>query len=258
MRVLRKFTHDCGKLRFAMRLPSQQFNPRCTVLVLMLTLFTCGCASQGAPRPKAQLVSEANSFVDFSGSWELDYQLSDDLQDKLRQIFLMARLEAEREAARRSMGQPAGPVLNSPRNSYAGIIDLGRFAESISRTSILQIQQTEEFIQILREEDFSLLCGFYGGQAVPVDDLLGTELCGWDHHQLVFVTALQEGITIHHRLTMGPNRQRLNLATTVRSRQYPAPFTFNRVYQRFTPLPSEFECEITLDRGKSCRRVSTK
>lgn len=223
-----------------------------------LVLVIAACAPQTAKKPRSSLSADSGGRIDFSGHWELDYQLSDDLQDKLRQIFLLARLEAEREAQRRSQGQRIGPTISTGRSAYAGIIDLGRFAESITRTTVLQIEQTDEFIQILRENDFSLVCGFHGGAAQPVQDLLGTEVCGWDVQQLVFFVSLEEGITVNHRLTMGPNGQRLNIATTVRSRLYPSAFTFNRVYQRFTPLESEFECELTLDRGRSCRRVESK
>lgn len=228
------------------------------IILGIFMLAVAACAPPTVKKPRSSLSADGGEKIDFSGHWELDYQLSDDLQDRLRQIFLLARLEAEREAARRSMGQRVSPTITTARNSYAGIIDLGRFAESITRTTILQIEQTDEFIQILRENDFSLVCGFHDGAARPVKDLLGTEMCGWDVQQLVFFVSLEEGITVNHRLTMGPDGQRLNIATTVRSRLYPSAFTFNRVYQRFTPLESEFECELTLDRGRSCRRVESK
>mgnify|MGYP003958008959 CR=1 FL=1 len=37
--------------------------------------------------------------VDFSGSWELDYQLSDHPSEKIRYLYIQARAQAERAAA---------------------------------------------------------------------------------------------------------------------------------------------------------------
>jgi hypothetical protein len=36
--------------------------------------------------------------VDFSGSWELDYQLSDHPREKIRYVYLQAKAQAERAA----------------------------------------------------------------------------------------------------------------------------------------------------------------
>ncbi len=85
-----------------------------------------------------------------------------------------------------------------------------------------------------------------------VETPFGTELCGWDGHQLIFHVSLPDGLTVRHRMTVAPDRQQLHVATTVTSTAAPAPFTLNRVYQRFEPLPSEYDCEYTLSKKKTC------
>ena len=216
-------------------------------------LLLAACAK--APR---LLDSVSHEQVDFSGSWELDYQASDDLYEKIEMLQRMAAYRAQRMPPPQ-MGR-RGPVImvnSRPVNSVSSIIGLGQMAELISKTTLLEIEQTNSAIEISRKDDFPLSCSFHGGAAVPIEDALGTELCGWDYHQLIFQIDLPDGFLIQHRITMAPAGDKLNIATTVQSRDLPEPFTLNRVYQRFTPLPSEFECETTVSKGKSCRRVSS-
>jgi hypothetical protein len=208
------------------------------------------------------LEGEGNSRVDFSGHWELDYQLSEDLREKIRLLHLMARSEAEKRASGPMMGQNnwPGPVVRGgtrPVTTTAGIVGLGQLAEMISRTTQLDIEQSESRIEVNRKDDFSLTCGFYGGPARPNEDVLGSELCGWESHQMVFIIDLPNGLLVKHRLTLSPDRLRLNIATTVRSDGISNPFTLNRVYKRFQPVPEEYECEFTLQNGKVCRRADT-
>jgi len=207
---------------------------------------------------RASLESEPHPQVDFSGSWQLDYRLSEDLYAKIETLQRIAISNAQSAAASASVGHrgPAITVNNYPVNNVRAIVSLGQMADVISRTTVLEIEQSGEEIEITRKDDFPLTCSFYGGSAVPIEDALGAELCGWDYHQLVFRIDLPDGFRIHHRLTLAPEGDKLNIATTVQSRSLPQPFTLNRVYQRFVPLPSEFECETTVSKGKSCRRVS--
>ncbi len=207
-----------------------------------------------------ELESESHTQVDFTGSWQLDYRLSEDLYEKIEILQRIAISNAQRRAppipgSARGRG-PVFMVNNRPVNNINAIIGLGQMAEIISRTTVLEIDQNGGGIEILRKDDFPLTCSFYGGMAVPIADALGTELCGWDYHQLIFRIDLPDGFIIHHRITLAPAGDKLNIATTVQSRNLQQPFTLNRVYQRFVPLPSEFECETTVSKGKSCRKVS--
>lgn len=222
--------------------------------VAMQVLLTA-CAGPG---PRIGLESEGHAQVDFSGSWQLDYRLSEDLYEKIETLQKIAIAHAQRQPAP-GTGRRHGPAItinNRPVNSFRAIINLGQMAEIISRTTVLEIDQTGDAIEISRKDDFPLSCSFYGGMAVPIEDALGTELCGWDRHQLVFRIDLPDGFTIHHRMTLAPEGDKLNIATTVQSRGLPQPFTLNRVYQRFVPLADEFECETTVSKGKSCRRAT--
>ena len=208
--------------------------------------------------PQLGLESESNPQVNFSGSWQLDYRLSEDLYEKIETLQRIAIANAQRQPPPGSV-RGRGPVFtvnNRPVNNIRDIISLGQMAEIISRTTVLEIRQSGDEIQIARKDEFDLTCSFSGGVAVPIEDALGTELCGWDHHQLVFRIGLPDGFTIHHRLTLAPKGDKLNIATTVQSSSLPQPFTLNRVYQLFVPLDDEFECEKTISKGKSCRRAA--
>jgi hypothetical protein len=203
------------------------------------------------------LESESHPQVDFTGSWQLDYRLSEDLYEKIETLQRIAISNAQSRAV--PVPGSRGPVImvnQRPVNTIRAIFSLGQMADLMSRTTVLEIDQNSEQIEISRKDEFPLTCSFYGGTAVPIADALGTELCGWDYHQLIFRIDLPDGFIIHHRITLAPEGDKLNIATTVRSRNLPQPFTLNRVYQKFVPLPSEFECETTVSKGKSCRRAS--
>ena len=227
----------------------------CLLLTIALLVAIGGCTS----RPRPSLDSEAHPRVNFGGSWQLDYRLSEDLYEKIETLQRMALANAQRSApaANAGRGGPVVTVNNRPVNNIRAILSLGQLAEVISRTNVIEIEHTGEKIEITRKEDFPLNCSFYGGAAVPIADALGTELCGWDGHQLVFRIDLPDGFTIHHRLTLAPGRDKMNIATTVQSSSLSQPFTLNRVYRIFVPLDDEFECETTVSKGKSCRRASS-
>jgi len=216
---------------------------------LILVLLISACVSQ----PQIKLNTQNHKMVDFSGSWELDYGLSDNLEEQ----FYFQQLLARSEYNRRADSSRGRPVIGSgSRGNLRALFGLGQFTDSISRTLVLEIKQSEEEIEITREDDFPLTCGFYGGSAQPIEQAIGSELCGWDEHQLVFSMILPDGVNIRHRLTLSPEGEKLNVATTVRSRRSNKPFTLNRVYERFDTVEEEFECKQTLANGKSCRRIS--
>jgi hypothetical protein len=129
-------------------------------------------------------------------------------------------------------------------------------AELITRSSLLEIEQADQWIRVKREETFALSCEFHPGQLHSVETPFGTEVCGWEAHQLVFRILLPEGLSIQHVMTLGPQGQRLNIATTVVSDQVSYPFTLNRVFNRFVPGSRGYRCKQTLSRGRVCTTES--
>jgi hypothetical protein len=206
------------------------------------------------------LEGQGRSAVDFSGSWELDYGQSDNIQAKLDAMVRDLRREAERRnrnAAMSTQGPGASLVVGGGgANSGASILGLARMAELITRPPLLEIKQDEHNIRVKREESFALTCEFHPGQFHTVETPFGTEACGWDGHQLVFRILLPEGLSIQHVFTLGPQGQRLNIATTVVSDQVSYPFTLNRVFNRFVPGNRGYRCTQTLSRGRVCTTES--
>jgi hypothetical protein len=216
-----------------------------------LTLF--GCAVKDQP-----LTTEIHSRapVDFSGSWELDYELSENPNDKLRYLYEITRSQIEqqmasrRDQARNGAQQPA-MVSASAINALQGVIGLGRLTEKIAKSTVLTIKQSPEDIVVERGDDFALTCEFMA--EFQSQSTLGKEYCGWQNNQLIFQVALPEGLTVTHRVVMSENGKRLNVATTVSSREIGQTFSLNRVYMPFEPGQSMYDCEYTLAKKRVCK-----
>ncbi len=220
----------------------------------MLSVLLCACSS---PAPKrAVLKGDNTQQVNFSGSWEMDYSQSDNTQEKLDSIVRDLNREAQRRAQQGNMGQGTyggGVVINSSGgNSGSSIMGLVRMADLITQSPLLEISQDTNKVRVKREADFDLSCEFYPGELNRVETPFGTEICGWNGHQLVFKLLLPDGLSIQHVMTMGAAGQKLNIATTVVSSQVSFPFLLNRVYNRFVPGKSGYKCEVTLTRGTVC------
>jgi hypothetical protein len=232
--------------------------PHFPIKVLTLLLTSCllvGCSSGGGKPKKAVLQGQSSAAVDFSGSWEMDYSQSDNIQTKLDSMVR----ELRRQAERRSQGGNQGAIMvggSAGANSAPSIIGLARMSDLITRSPLLKIKQSEHEIKIKREENFALTCEFYAGQFQSVETPLGTEICGWNGHQLVFKILLPEGLSIQHVMTLASYGGKLNIATTVVSDQVSYPFTLNRVYNRFVPGSSGFSCKMTLTKGRVCSTQS--
>lgn len=220
-------------------------------LPALLILVLAACASQDQRQPVA-----SRTGVDFSGSWSLDYGQSDNIQVRLNGLVRELQREAERRAqaaGSERRGPGAALMVGSPStDSGASVIGLAQMADLVTKSQLLDIEQDPQRIRVRREGDFALDCDFHDGRPTVVETPLGSEFCGWDGHQLLFVLALPEGLSIRHRLTLGPNGQMLNIATTVSSDRVSYPFTLNRVYRRMDPEAHGFSCEQTLTRGKVC------
>lgn len=220
-----------------------------TALVAATLLLACA-PKRDAVKTHRGLTSSNSTIVDLSGHWELDYALSDSLEHKVHMHFL----ERQYSSARQYHGQSLPPVV-SPRSGLAAYARLGYFTEEITRIPEMEVRQDEAGIRVIREGDYSLDCRYGGGDAAPRRQPMGLELCGWSGHAMVFVASMPDGLSVVHRFTLGADRQRMTVATTVRTAGISGAFTLNRVYNRFQPLPSEYECETTLERGRSCRRI---
>jgi hypothetical protein len=216
-----------------------------------ILLSACGSPPAGKP----QLQGANTQAVNLGGSWELDYGQSDNTRQKLDVLVRDLQSQMERRS-KASMGQgPVGSGLvigGNGVNSESSIMGLVRFADLITQTPLLEIDQDEHRIRIRREEDSDLTCEFHAVEPRSVETPFGVEWCGWQAHQLVFRLSLPGGLRIQHVMTAGMNGRKLNVATTVATDQVTAPFTLNRVYNRFVPGESDFHCEMTLTRGRVC------
>jgi hypothetical protein len=183
----------------------------------------------------------------FSGSWELDYQLSDHPAEKTRWLYTKARSDARRKMERAAN---QGRRVDTRVLEFNSIIGLGRLTEKIAQATVLTISQDAAHIVIERNDDFSLVCEF-----TRMNDsrgVIGAESCYWDEDQLVFEIMLPDGLRVVHRLSIAKDRSRLNIATTVRIAGVYYPYTLNRVYMPFEPGEGQYQCEFTVARQTTC------
>ena len=208
-------------------------------------LLLSGCGSTADPLPQAQ----SAAAVDFSGAWEVDYSESENIRDSFD--VLLRELQRQAERQNRNM-QQGGGTLSVGASSGNSLYALARMAEIVTEPQLLDISQSKTEITIKREGSFALYCEFFPGELHRIESPLGSEVCGWDGHQLLFNIALPGGLSIYHRLTLGPQGERLQIATTLRSDQVSWPFNVDRVYRRYDPNSSGIRCKQTLTRGKVC------
>jgi hypothetical protein len=192
--------------------------------------------------------------VDFSGHWEMNFARSDNVQSQLNVLVRNLRKQAERAAAARGErggGAFIGPTIGGT-DSAPSVIGLARMAELITESQLLEVEQSRTRIQVKREGNFALTCDFLRS----VDDVrdlgVGREACGWDGSQLVFRIALPEGLSIRHRLVLSGSGQQLGIYTTVFSDRVSAPFSVQRVYDRYEPEDRGYTCRMTVSRGRVC------
>ncbi len=222
------------------------------IIAILFAVLLSACASEPeAPAaPQEKLVLPTPLVRDFSGHWEMDYGRSDNVDQKLRSLYREMQRNAERIARGDQRARVVSPELVNA--NFGKVIDMARLADMITDSQVLEIEQSADDIEIKRENNFTLTCVFNDGRPELVIDELGSEICGWSAHQLLFRIALPDGLDIQHRMSMSDDRQRLHVATTV-DRRGAAPFTINRFYFRFDPLPEDYQCEYTLSRGNVCQ-----
>ena len=185
--------------------------------------------------------------VDFSGSWELDYQLSDHPSEKIRYLYAQARSKAKRAAQR---AQNSGRYVDPKVFNVQSVIGLGRLAEQIAQATVLTIAQENDHIVIKRNNDYALVCDFDAmGWKKTV---IGAEGCKWNEDQLLFQADLPNGLRVFYRFSISDDRSKINVATTVAVVGTSYPFTLNRVYMPFEPGKGMYDCEYTIANQTSC------
>ena len=212
---------------------------------VVLSLLVAACSQQPVPEQLTQETVRART-IDFSGSWEMDHSRSDDAYQELKELVRKMNRGSQRSSGDSNMS------VGLSADTVQTLVAMARLAEQITRPQVLEIEQNGHEIEVKRRDDFAFTCDFYDRIPEFVETPFGTELCGWDGHQLIFHVSLPDGLSVQHRMTVAPDRQQLHVSTTVGNRLSPVPFTLNRRYQRFEPLPSEYDCEYTLSKKKTC------
>lgn len=219
---------------------------------LLICFLLAACASTPEQKTAASATPISTAAVDFSGAWEVDYGKSETVRDQYDQAIR----ELKREAERRQRNMQQGPGTLSTGNvgtaSSQGLYTQARMAELITDVQLLEITQDEFHIDIEREGSFALYCEFHEGNVYRDENAFGRESCGWSGHQLVFAISLPDNLSIFHRMTLAPDGERLNIATTVRTSGSTYPFTIDRVYRRYDPTRTGIRCRQTLTKGRVC------
>lgn len=193
--------------------------------------------------------------LDFSGSWEKDFGRSDSWQDELGRMLRIRQEQAARQQAGLSSGTgPAVSIGNINLNRGSGgdsIVDLARLAEYITRQTTMNIIQDRNQIRIERRGEAPLVCGLGDTPGKPFDSIHGSEVCGWENQQLVFVITLPEELVIQHRFSVAADGEQLQMLTSIRSGGG-APFNLRQTFNHFDDPAESFDCVLTLSRGRVC------
>ena len=235
-------------------------NPWLNGWVIVLGCLCMATANSKEEPIESKLYPYKQSQSEFSGAWVKDYLRSENWETVLINQINQLRRDAEREAARgsdfRVRQRPIMDLSRKVRRSNANIVDLGRFAETITRHHIMHISVLNESITIERDGEPTLICGLENTMVESFSSNYGSEVCGWDDLQLLFRISLPEGVNILHRVTLSPDAQSINMTTRV-SDQGSTPFTLIEFYERFDDPEDDFDCTQTLGRGRVCKRAAT-
>lgn len=221
-----------------------------TYFIPLVLLLIAACAKKPVISDDMRVL-DGPMPADFSGSWERDYTRGDETNAVLGQALyeLSKRSSRAQQSAQPTFGYGYDSI---PRRDRAAVFAIARLADEITRLQVLTISQSEKEISIARKDDYAIFCAFYDGVAKSTDSGFGAELCGWDGDHLISNVTLPDGLEITHRYAVSPDRKRLRVVTTVKSKTAPIPFTLSRFYTRFEALPSDFNCVETLSMRRVC------
>jgi hypothetical protein len=197
------------------------------------------CASQPAIDSPVQSFS-GGMPVDLSGHWERDYSRSDDIQ---------AALNSTLRRIYRPQSDTAYPAATQNLDK---VVALAKFADQITRFDVMTITQNDNEVKISRKDDFTMLCEFYDGFAKRTESEFGAEVCSWNGQQLFSYLVLPDDLLVSNRYTLSGDGDSLHVATTISSGATRVPFTINRVYMKFEPPESDFNCIETLSMKRVC------
>jgi hypothetical protein len=214
--------------------------------IVALGLFVAGCSKQVVIDENMMHIDGALP-ADFSGSWQRDYALDDDVNAVLRVAYdRLSRSAADQQYSR----APSGPVVS--QKDASSLLAIARLAELITRPDELTISQNEREIFVERKDDYSILCAFHNGVAKAASSQYGAEICGWDGNDLVSNLVLPDGLQVTHRFTISPDGGQLRVVTTVASSTSRLPFSLRRFYTKFSRPSSGFNCIETLSMKRVC------
>ena len=221
---------------------------------LLLLILTCAsCNEVDSYRPD-NIAPVQQPVADFSGDWEKNYQRSDNFETEFEEYVANIRrmLEALQEDRKRN------PSFNSDTGftvSRESVIGLAKFTEEITRMPLLHIEQNKTSIKIDRKDDFALYCEFFNSQFSTTKNPYGSENCTWSRGQLFIQINLVNGLNIVHQVTMSADARKLNITTTISSREATIPLTISNYYDRYTPPDNDFNCIQTLTRKNVCSKA---
>ena len=222
-----------------------------TTSLLCIAVLT-SCASKTREVPALKIAP----LADFSGSWEIDYEHTENPQDRLSYLYEIAQSQFEQQQKLKTDRDGARPASGNSLRDLSAVIKLGTLADASTQSTVLTIDQSLDYISVKRSGDYALTCDFLA----PANDLaIGQESCGLDSNgQLVFATQLPEGLTVINRYSLARGSQtfeskRLMVSTTLVSAKMGQSFSLNRVYRLFPPGKGLYACEYTLEKKKVCR-----
>lgn len=236
---------------------------RASLLPLLLLCCSSPLGAQIDARPDAEALPKLNLELPlrpiFAGSWERDFLRSDSWDTELERVLLIRQEAMERMRRQSStdfaLGQAPSGLGDGGRRGGANVIDLAQLAEYISRQTTLTITQTRSEVRIEREGDASLICGVEDGAMPGFSSAHGSEICGWDRNQLVFQMRLPDDLLIMHRFSVSSDGQLLSMVISVSSRGG-EPFNLRQSFNRYSAPADEFDCELTISRGRVCNQSS--
>jgi hypothetical protein len=233
------------------RFISQQVDTRLAHRLKALLLgIILGVADSRADDPAESAMPSLEPYL---GHWEVDFSATESANEKLRFLYDVTLSEHKRRLANSQNG--LGDTPFQAANDLQGLVNLGRLADQITRTAVLNIQLVDGILVAARDDNFSLRCAIGGAQTTVQS--VGISQCHVQAKALVFSMAMPGGLRIEHRLILSKQQDRLSIATTLAADGVSQSFSVSRVFQPFEPGDPGFACRYTLGKGRVCQLNGT-